>query len=79
MKWLDSRVHKPSSNRFDKYTVAFLFPITGSVLLGQASWMPKDQYTDGDWIELTFMNGNPVEGEVLYWMPHPKIPTLEQL
>jgi hypothetical protein len=75
--WIDTRVSSPRTNSFDRYVVAFLFPITGNVLLGLAEWMPYDGYTRGRWQNVTFMSGNPVsDGEVLYWIEHPVTPEL---
>lgn len=75
MNWFDSRTKKPSSNRFDQYVVTFYSCEFSSI--GLASWVPKDSYTDGDWRDVTYMNGNPVsDAEVLYWMEHPKLPNL---
>lgn len=73
--WKDSRLHKPTSNHYDRYPVVFLY--CGSTFTGYASWMPKNGYTDGDWIEITCTNGNKLsESEVLYWMELPKKPEL---
>jgi hypothetical protein len=74
MKWLDSRLAKPTSNHFDTYFVTFLS--SESVFLGFANWMPINGYTDGQWEKVRCTNGNPIDGEVLYWMPHPKRPEL---
>lgn len=68
--WIDSRVCSPSSNSFNTYFVEFLY--CDSTHLGLADWMPKDNYTDGDWENVRCTNGNKLGGEVLYWMPHPK-------
>lgn len=75
MKFIDSRVEKPSSNSFNTYFVTFLY--YGSLFIGFADWMPKDNYTDGDWINIRSTNGNNLGGEVLYWTKHPSIPVLE--
>lgn len=74
MSWYDSRTEKPNSNHFDTYFVVFF--IAGISMLGLADWMPKDNYTDGDWQNIRATNGNPLSGEVLYWMPHPTKPEL---
>lgn len=76
MKWLDSRIHKPNSNHYDKYVVVFYY--SGSQFLGFASWVPKDGYSDGDWANTECTNGNPLDGEVLYWMRHPNLPDLKE-
>lgn len=74
MKFIDSRIEKPSCNSFDTYFVTFFY--CGSVFIGFADWMPKDGYTDGDWINIRCTNGNKLGGEVLYWSKHPSIPFL---
>lgn len=75
MNWIDSRIHKPTSNHFDTYFVCFLY--SGSVFLGVADWMPTHNYTDGFWEKTRTTNGNHLgDGEVLYWMPHPKKPEI---
>lgn len=74
MKWLDSRIEKPSSNRFDSYLVTFLY--CESIFIGLADWVPKDGYKDGEWTNARCMNGNPLGGTVLYWMKHPNKPEL---
>jgi hypothetical protein len=68
--WLDSRTNKPNSNRSDRYLVLFYY--CGSIFEGIARWMPKDNYTDGDWIEVECTNGNDLSGEVLYYRNFPK-------
>lgn len=70
MKWVDSRIVKPTSNHFDTYFVEFL--CSGITMLGFADWMPKDNYTDGEWENVRSTNGNRLGGEVLYWMDHPE-------
>jgi hypothetical protein len=74
MKWLDSRLEKPTSNHFDSYFV--VAHSSGLVMLGFADWMPKDGYTDGDWQNVRCTNGNGLGGEVLYWMEHPSRPEI---
>lgn len=74
MKWKDARIYKPDCNSFQNYFVTFL--CEESIFLGLAGWMPKDNYTDGDWQEVRCTNNNPLGGIVLYWMEHPQIPEL---
>lgn len=39
--------------------------------------MPTHNYTDGFWEKTRTTNGNHLgDGEVLYWMPHPKKPEI---
>lgn len=72
MKWIDSRVAQPTSNHFDTYMVTYLIDgLPPSV--GLADWVPRDGYKAGDWQNVRCTNGNKLGGEVLYWMPHPKI------
>lgn len=67
MKWKDARLHKPTSNHYDRYAV--LFEHCGSVMQGFASWAPKNAYTDGDWENVECTNGNGLGGTVLFWHP----------
>lgn len=76
MKWLDSRVHKPSCSRYTQYIVCFL-NFSDVTTVGLAEWIPKDAYTDGDWGQVTHTNGNKTAGKVLYWMQWPKETALE--
>lgn len=69
MGWLDTRLHEPSSNHADRYMV--LFRSNGLVFLGIARWMPYGHYKAGRWERTECTNGNPLDGEVLYWMKHP--------
>lgn len=73
MKWLDSRVHKPNSNAFHQYPVIFLYE--GFLFTGYAGWMPINDYTDGEWINIRCTNTNKLEpAKVLYWTELPKWP-----
>lgn len=72
MKWLDTRIHKPSTNGYSRYTVIFQYE--DLVLVGTAAFMPKNNYTDGDWEDCRTTNGNALGGEVLYYMENPKLP-----
>lgn len=78
MNWIDSRLKKPKSNSYDKYFVAFkILPDADWVSLGISAWQPKENYTDGDWVDVCSTNGNKHSGcEVLYWMPHPGLPII---
>ncbi len=74
--WLDTRLKKPNCNHCDKYPVVFNI-IGDKLTVGYATWMPKNDYTDGDWINITFTNGNGISDAVpLYWMELPKAPNL---
>ncbi|RYG93902.1 MAG: hypothetical protein EON58_17390 [Alphaproteobacteria bacterium] len=74
MKWHDTRVLAPNPNHYDQYTVVFV--ASGIEMLGRAEWMPRDGYTSGDWKQAFTTNGNPINGEVLYWAEHPKRPSI---
>ncbi len=76
MKWKDSRVYKPNCNSCCRYPVIYLHAWgsftgkEGSVGKGFATWMPKNNYTDGDWIEIQIQmhSGKYDNMTVLYWM-----------
>ena len=36
--------------------------------------MPKDNYTDGEWVDCRTTTNNVLDGEILYWMENPKLP-----
>ncbi len=77
MKWLDSRIYSPPTTRYDRYIVAFL-SFSDVVSIGTAEWIPKNQYTEGDWGQIFHTNGNKSDStQVLYWMKHPKEPELK--
>ena len=74
MKWLDTRLHKPSCNHADKYIVVALF-LEGHPMVGRATWMPTRAYTDGEWQEFEATNGNKHGRlEILFWQEHPELP-----
>lgn len=77
-EWRDSRISRPGSNSFETYIVTFsITELEGSRFLGFADWMPKNNYTDGDWLNIRHSNGKNVDsGCVLYWMPHPDFPRI---
>lgn len=59
-KWKDARLHKPNCNSFNMYPV--IFKLTDRIAsVGISGWMPKNNYTDGDWINVCFTNGNTQE------------------
>lgn len=68
--WLDTRIHKPHSNSWRRYPVMFLH---GEFLFdGYAFYGPDGcDYTSGVWKDPECRNGNPLGGEVLYWMKIP--------
>lgn len=75
-KWIDSRIASPSCNHFASYIVVFK---TGPCIrVGFADWMPDDGYKSGKWQNARCTNGNPLGGEVLFWMPHPQMPDIAQ-
>lgn len=76
MIWLDSRVEKPHSNSFETYFVTFIVD-NEFIFRGFADWEPVDNYTGGTWVNTRHTNGNKQsDGQVLYWMRHPKMPEL---
>lgn len=73
-KWFDSRVKKPNCKMACIYPVIF-YCHGVSVLNGYATWMPKDQYTDGDWVNVMGTNsGKHSNSLVLYWKDIPERP-----
>lgn len=74
MKWLDARLHKPSCNALDKYTVVVIL-VDNIITVGRAVWHPTADYTDGEWGEFENTNGNK-HGilPVLFWQEHPSPP-----
>lgn len=72
--WTDSRIESPSSNHAASYLVAFLHET--SFFLGFATWMPDQGYKSGSWVNARCTNGNPLGGDVLYWIEHPALPSV---
>lgn len=71
-KWLDTRFCIPTTNHFDIYYV--VYKSCGMTMLGKAEFIPKNNYTTGEWGEVTSTNGNKQgKCEVLYWRQHPTI------
>lgn len=79
MKWLDSRLYKPSCNSADYYFVCYkMFPDSHMTSIGWGLWMPTDGYTDGEWDHVcSRAMGNQGKHEVLYWQRHPNYPRLK--
>lgn len=71
-KWLDSRLTIPSPQAYDIYPVIFIE--CGIIFNGRAGFSPTDNYTNGTWEKITHTNGNPANGEVLYYMQNPSMP-----
>lgn len=73
MRWLDSRIFKPSPNSYEKYVIAYLY--CDLIMVGICGYMPKNNYTDGTWESPECFNGNVhTDGEILAWQRHPKKP-----
>jgi hypothetical protein len=52
-----------------------IYVYCGSVFMGYATWMPKNDYTDGEWECTRAKNRNPhTGGVVLYWCDFPPWP-----
>lgn len=72
--WKDSRLEKPNCNACSQYIVIFRL-LDRIPMMGLAIWMPKDNYTDGEWEEVTCTNGNKQgRKEVLFWRQWPNGP-----
>jgi hypothetical protein len=71
MRWLDSRVYKPSSKATKIYPVVFkLLENSEITSVGYATWSPINDYTDGRWTNVEHNNGADAGDDalVLYWM-----------
>lgn len=74
MEWIDTRLTNPSCNSYDRYVVIFKY--CNSSFIGFAEWIPENNYTEGVWGKTECTNGNNLQGEVLYYLEHPKFPNM---
>lgn len=65
-KWRDARIYQPDPSHFDTYE-AKIFD-GNAIIFGRAEWMPKNQYSEGEWKNCYRTNmGKFSDGIVLEW------------